>query len=73
VLSIVPGAGHVFKGHQVGWVFLTGIPVVIVLAFAFTMFFGWLMVPTYWIAVAVDAYLKKDLRAPHAAPVRSGR
>ena len=72
VVSIVPGAGHIFKGHQIGWVFLGLIPIVIVMAFTFTMFFGWFMVPVYWIAVAVDAYLRKDLRAPHAAPVHTG-
>ena len=68
VLSIVPGAGHIFKGHQIGWVFMAGVPVIIVMAFAFTMFFGWLMVPTYWLAVAVDAYLRKDLRRAGSLP-----
>jgi hypothetical protein len=68
ILSIVPGAGHVFKGHQVGWVFLALIPVVLVMAFTFTMFFGWLMVPVYWLAVAVDAYLRKDMRHLPIAP-----
>lgn len=72
VLSIVPGAGHVLKGHSIGWLFLGGIPVVIILAFAFTMFFGWLMIPAYWIAVAVDAYLKKDLRPPPPQAPRPG-
>ena len=70
LLSIVPGAGHIFKGHQIGWLFMTGIPVIIVMAFAFTMFFGWLLVPTYWIAVAVDAYLKTDLRVQPAPAVK---
>jgi len=28
------------------------------------MFFGWLLVPTYWIAVAADAYLRQDLKRP---------
>jgi len=64
----VPGAGHIFKGHQIGWVFMAGVPVIIVMAFAFTMFFGWLMVPTYWLAVAVDAYLRKDLRRAGSLP-----
>jgi hypothetical protein len=68
-LSIVPGAGQIFKGHQLlGWLLmLVGVPVVMVLAFAFTMFFGWLMIPTYWIAVGADAYFRRDLRVPAGA------
>jgi len=64
VLTIVlPGAGHYFKGyHGAAWLFLLLVPVVGIFAFAFTMFFGWLLVPTYWAAVATDAYLRKDLR-----------
>jgi hypothetical protein len=63
LLSIVPGAGHIFKGHNVAGVLLmAGVPVVCVFAFAFTMFFGWLLVPTYWIGVGADAYLRKDVR-----------
>jgi hypothetical protein len=55
VLSLaLPGAGHYFKGyHGAAWM---------IFAFAFTMFFGWFLVPTYWAAVAADAYLRKDLR-----------
>lgn len=63
LLSIVPGAGHIFKGHNaLGILLMAGVPVVCVFAFAFTMFFGWLLVPVYWIAVAADAYLRKDVR-----------
>lgn len=65
VLSLaIPGAGHYFKGyHTVAWtILLLGVPVIAVFAFAFTMFFGWFLVPTYWVAVATDAYLRKDLR-----------
>jgi hypothetical protein len=67
VLSVVPGAGHLLKGHDVGWLLMLGVPFVLVLAFAFTMFFGWLLVPAYWISVAVDAFLRKDLRLHHPA------
>lgn len=63
VLSIIPGAGHIFKGHNaVGIAFMAGVPVVFVLAFAFTMFFGWLLLPAFWIGVAADAGLREDLR-----------
>jgi hypothetical protein len=65
-LSIFPGVGHVFKGYKMlGWLLLfLGVPVIVVFAFAFTMFFGWLLVPAYWIAVGADAYFRKDLRLP---------
>lgn len=64
VLSIVPGAGHYFKGYRGlgALLFFLGVPVIAVFAFAFTMFFGWFLLPTYWAAVAADAYLRKDLR-----------
>lgn len=65
VLSLViPGAGHYFKGYRgmAALSLLLGVPVILVFAFAFTMFFGWFLVPTYWAAVAADAYLRKDLR-----------
>jgi len=66
VLSVFPGAGHILKGYTIsGWfLFLVGVPVICTFAFAFTMFFGWLLVPTYWIAVAADAYLRQDLKRP---------
>ena len=65
VLSLVlPGAGHYFKGYRLmAWsILLLGVPVTLVFAFAFTMFFGWFLVPTFWAAVAADAYIRKDLR-----------
>lgn len=67
-LSIIPGAGHIFKGYRLlGWLLLfLGVPVIVVVAFAFTMFFGWLLVPAYWIGVAADAYFRQDLRLQQA-------
>ncbi len=38
--------------------FFAGVPVVAILAFTFTMFLGWLLIPTYWIAVGADAYFR---------------
>ncbi|MDR3401736.1 MAG: zinc ribbon domain-containing protein [Chthoniobacter sp.] len=70
---VIPGAGHYFKGYVLAaWLLLLlGVPVIVVMAFTFTMFFGWLMVPTYWVAVAADAYFRKDLRLePAAVPPR---
>ena len=52
-----------------GWLLmLVGVPAVCTFAFAFTMFFGWLLVPTYWLAVGADALLRKDLRVSEAPP-----
>jgi hypothetical protein len=66
VLSIIPGAGHIFKGYVLaGWLLmLVGPLVLFVFGFATIMYFGLLLLPTYWIAVALDAYLRKDLRTP---------
>lgn len=72
VLSLaLPGAGHYFKGYRgmAALILLVGVPVILVFAFTFTMFFGWLLVPTYWAGVAADAYLRKDLR-PDFLPVQ---
>jgi hypothetical protein len=64
-LSVIPGAGHFFKGYKtLAILFFAGIPVILLLAYAFTMFFGWFMIPVYWIAVAADAYVRKDMRPP---------
>ncbi|MEI9893761.1 MAG: hypothetical protein WDN28_07630 [Chthoniobacter sp.] len=67
--SVIPGAGHYFKGYVLAaWLLLVlGVPVILTMAFTFTMFFGWLMVPVYWVAVAMDAYFRKDLRLKPAA------
>jgi hypothetical protein len=71
-LSVVPGAGHIAKGYVlVGWLLmLIGVPVVCTFAFAFTMFFGWLLVPAYWLAVGADAFLRKDLRPAQATQAK---
>ena len=68
----VPGAGHYFKGYRIAasLILFLGLPVVLVFAFAFTMFFGWLLVPAYWVAIAADAYSRRNLR-PVPLPKRS--
>jgi hypothetical protein len=68
----MPGVGHYFKGYVLAaWLLLVlGVPVILVFAFAFTMFFGWLLAPAYWIAVADDAYFRRDLRLVPVAPHR---
>jgi hypothetical protein len=71
-LSVIPGAGHFFKGYNtLAILFFAGIPVIVLLAYAFTMFFGWFLIPTYWIVVAADAYVRKDMRpATPGTPLR---
>jgi hypothetical protein len=70
---VIPGAGHYFKGYPTAaWlILLLGVPVICVFAFTFTMFFGWFLVPAYWVSVATDAYLRKDLR-PNILPAQHG-
>ena len=73
VLSVIPGAGHYFKGYRLAGALLLflGVPVVVLMAFAFTMFiFGWTMIPVYWVAVAADAYLRRDLNLTPPKPRR---
>ncbi len=73
LLSVVPGAGHYFKGYRLPAVLLlgAGVPVITLMAFTFTMFFGWFLVPVYWLVVAADAYMRKDLGL-HAPQPRHG-
>ncbi len=74
VLSVVPGAGHYFKGYRLAAVLILflGVPVIGVMAFAFTMFiFGWTLVPAYWIVVAADAYMRRDLNLQLPKPQHS--
>ena len=69
LLSVVPGAGHLLKGHiYVGAALLMAVPVILLMAFTFTMFFGWLLIPVYWMGVAFDAYLRPDLRGLGGLP-----
>lgn len=69
-LSIVPGLGHLFKGHVVmGLLFLLiGAPVVIFISLLLILGTAGLslVVPViYWIAVAAHAFAAEDLRAKH--------
>jgi hypothetical protein len=62
VLSVLPGAGHFFKGYRLAsfLILFLGVPVIGSLAFALTMFLGWILIPAYWIAVAMDAFFRSD-------------
>ena len=65
VLSVVPGLGHIYKGHRT-----TGILYLIGSVFAFAFCFlagaasaGWglLLMPLYWAGVMLQVYFLEDL------------
>jgi hypothetical protein len=72
VLSIVPGLGHLYKGHyEMGllWMFL-GMPMAIWIGILFglaTAGIGLLFPILCWVALAWDAYNEKDRRRHHLA------
>ena len=70
VLSIVPGLGHIYKGHyEMGliWMFL-GMPVAVfigIISILGTAGVSLLLPLFVWAALAVDAYNEKDRRHHH--------
>ena len=70
LLSIVPGLGHIYKGHyEAGflWMFL-GMPIAIfvgIISILGTAGLGLLFPIGCWAALAYDAYRKKDRRPHH--------
>lgn len=69
-LSIVPGLGHLYKGHVgLGILFMLGIMLVIFISVMMiwaTAFTSLVIIPAiYWISVAAHAFAAKDLRAEH--------
>jgi hypothetical protein len=70
LLSIVPGLGHIYKGHyEMGliWMFL-GMPVAVfigIISILGTAGVSLLFPPIVWAALAYDAYRKKDRRHHH--------
>lgn len=71
LLSVVPGLGHLFKGHQVmGTLLLLGtllaVAVCAIIA-TFTAGFGLLLIPLYWAVVMCHAFLVADHNPPPAA------
>jgi hypothetical protein len=70
LLSIVPGLGHIYKGHyEMGliWMFL-GMPVAVfigIISILGTAGVSLLFPPMVWVALAVDAYNEKDRRHHH--------
>jgi hypothetical protein len=72
LLSIVPGLGHIYKGHyEMGflWMFL-GMPIAIWIGILFglaTAGVGLLFPILCWVGLAWDAYNEKDRRHHHLA------
>jgi hypothetical protein len=75
-LSIIPGAGHIFKGHTtIGIAYLLGTFVAVFFIGAVwmvSMGFQLLVLPFYWIWVMLHAYLIPDLRGEDHIPERIG-
>jgi len=66
VLSVVPGLGHIYKGHlSLGVLFMAGGLVALAmvgLIATFTMGFGLLLLPLYWVAVMMHVFWLEDRR-----------
>ena len=62
VLSLFwPGAGHFYKGHKQIAIALAALGALCFLwSITFFMFFGFLILPVFWIGVAANAYFLQD-------------
>jgi len=70
VLSVIPGLGHIYKGHyRVGFtLMLVGIPVSLwmgILTSLATVGFGLLIPAAFWMLTAANAYMEPDWRRRH--------
>jgi hypothetical protein len=79
LLSIVPGLGHIYKGHLGAgliWMFF-GMPLAVwigILLGLATAGVGLLFPIACWVGLAVDAYYERDLRKHHwLIPSSDGR
>ena len=58
-----PGAGHFYKGYNTLAGALAGGGLLCFLwSVTFLMFFGFLILPVYWVGVAAHAYFLKDIK-----------
>jgi ribosomal protein L40E len=69
LLSVVPGLGHIYKGHRLlgTLLMLVGTPMAIAVAaltFTFTAGFGGFLLPLYWFAVMFHVYGIEDRVGP---------
>jgi hypothetical protein len=67
-LSVVPGLGHIYKGHTLTGTLLAlgGVFAILACALAATASagFGLLLIPLYWAGVMLQVYWLEDKRAP---------
>ena len=71
LLSMMPGLGHIYKGHKLIGLLLmfVGTPMAVALALLIatgTAGFGALLLPIYWVAVMVHVYAVQDRVLPGA-------
>lgn len=70
-LSVIPGLGHIYKGHRLtGALYMLGAAFAIfaaIVASTATAGFGILLLPLYWVGVMMQVYWLEDLGAK---PVR---
>ena len=71
LLSVIPGLGHIYKGHKVIGLLLMFVGTITAVALAlltatFTAGFGVLVLPIYWIAVMMHVYAIQDRVSPGA-------
>lgn len=69
LLSVLPGLGHIYKGHRVLGLLLifAGTPMALGIALLIatgTAGFGIFLLPVYWIAVMVHVYATQDRVVP---------
>jgi hypothetical protein len=69
LLSVIPGLGHIYKGHKLVGMLLMfiGTPMAILIAaitFTFTAGFGGLLLPLYWFGVMFHVYGIEDRVVP---------
>jgi hypothetical protein len=68
LISVIPGLGHIYKGHTLtgALLMLGGVFAVLACALAATASagFGLLLIPLYWAGVMMQVYWLEDKRAP---------
>ena len=72
MLSVIPGLGHIYKGHRLvgALIMFVGTPMAIALAaltFTFTAGFGGLLLPLWWFGVMFHVWGIDDRVAPTIA------
>jgi hypothetical protein len=64
LLSVVPGLGHIYKGHRLtGALYMLGAAFAVIactVAATFTAGFGLLLLPLYWAGVMLQVYWLDD-------------